>query len=47
MPLPLEDELRSVLEDWIVIGLKLSHVLPVIEEIDLNTEPTREPVDTV
>ncbi|MEA2075240.1 MAG: type II toxin-antitoxin system HicB family antitoxin [Euryarchaeota archaeon] len=30
-----EDELRSTLEDWIFIGLKLGHPLPVreIEEI--------------
>lgn len=24
-----EDELRSTLEDWILVGLKLSHSLPV------------------
>jgi len=27
-----QDELRSTLEDWILVGLKLSHALPVIEE---------------
>jgi len=42
-----EDELHSTLEDWILVGLKLSHPLPVIGEIDLNKEPTREPVDAV
>ncbi len=42
-----EDELRSTLEDWILVGLKLGHPLPVIAEIDLNREPTYEPVDTV
>ncbi len=42
-----EDELRSTLEDWILIGLKLGHPLPVIAEIDLNRKPTYEPVDTV
>ena len=42
-----EDELRSTLEDWILVGLKLGHPLPVIGNIDLNKEPTREPVDTV
>ena len=42
-----EQELRSVLEDWIWLGLKLGHRLPVIENIDLNKEPNREPVDTV
>jgi len=42
-----EDELRSTLEDWILVGLKLGHPLPVIAEIDLNRKPTYEPVDTV
>jgi predicted RNase H-like HicB family nuclease len=42
-----QDELRSTLEDWIVVGLKLGHSLPVIANIDLNKEPTRESVDTV
>jgi predicted RNase H-like HicB family nuclease len=42
-----EDELRSTLEDWILVGLKLGHLLPVIGGLDLNKEPTREPVDTV
>jgi len=42
-----EDELHSTLEDWILVGLKLGHPLPVIGEIDLNKEPTREPVDAV
>ena len=42
-----EDELRSTLEDWILIGLKLGHPLPVIGEIDLNREPTYEPVDAM
>jgi predicted RNase H-like HicB family nuclease len=40
-----QDELRSTLEDWIFVGLKLGHSLPVIAGIDLNKEPTREPVD--
>jgi len=42
-----EDALRSTLEDWILVGLKLKHPLPVIEGIDLNKEPSREPVDAV
>jgi predicted RNase H-like HicB family nuclease len=42
-----EDELRSTLEDWILIGLKLRHSLPVIDGIDLNQEPTLEPMDTL
>ena len=42
-----EEELRSTLEDWILVGLKLGHPLPVIGNIDLNQEPIREPVDTL
>ncbi len=40
-------ELRSTLEDWILIGLKLGHPLPVIAGIDLNQEPGYEPVESV
>jgi predicted RNase H-like HicB family nuclease len=42
-----EDELRSTLEDWILVGLRLKHPLPVVSGIDLNKEPEREPVDAV
>ena len=42
-----EAELRSTLEDWILVGLKLGHPLPVIGGIDLNKEPRREPVEAV
>ena len=42
-----EAELRSTLEDWILVGLKLGHALPVIDGIDLNKEPKREPVEPV
>ena len=42
-----EDELRSTLEDWILVGLKLGHPLPVLDGIDLNKEPTYKPVDAV
>lgn len=41
------EELRSVLEDWILVGLKLGHTLPVIDDIDLNREPDREPVNSL
>ena len=33
-----ENELRSTLEDWIVLGLRLGHRLPIIAGIDLNVE---------
>lgn len=39
-----EEALRSTLEDWILIGLKLKHPLPVIASIDLNKEPSYEPL---
>lgn len=42
-----EEQLRSTLEDWLLVGIKLGHPLPVIAGIDLNKEPTREPVDAV
>ena len=42
-----ETELRSTLEDWILVGLKLRHVLPVVGGVDLNAEPRREPVDAL
>ncbi len=35
------------LEDWILVGLKLGHPLPVIAKINLNTTPTYEPVEAV
>jgi len=41
------NELQSVLEDWIFVGLKLGHELPVIKGFDLNMEPTREPMEAL
>jgi predicted RNase H-like HicB family nuclease len=34
-----ERELRSTLEDWILVGLRLGHKLPVLGGIDLNKVP--------
>lgn len=42
-----EYELRSTLEDWILVGLKLGHPLPVIADINLNREPVYEPLVAV
>ena len=42
-----EDELHSTLEDWILLGLKLGHPLPVIAEINLNKEPAYEPMEAL
>ena len=39
-----EQELRSTLEDWILLGLTLKHPLPVVAGIDLNREPIYEPL---
>jgi hypothetical protein len=42
-----EKELRSTLEDWIVLGLGLGHRLPIIAGIDLNVEPTNGTNETL
>jgi predicted RNase H-like HicB family nuclease len=42
-----EEELRSTLEDWILVGLKLGHLLPIIAGINLNQEPVHEPVGSL
>jgi predicted RNase H-like HicB family nuclease len=39
-----ESELQSIFEDWILVGLKLGHRLPIIDGLDLNKEPTDESV---
>jgi predicted RNase H-like HicB family nuclease len=42
-----ESELRSTLEDWVLVGLKLGHELPVLANINLNRTPAYEPVESV
>lgn len=42
-----QQALQSTLEDWLCLGLKLGHAIPVFAGIDLNEEPVREPLDTV
>lgn len=42
-----EDELRSTLEDWNFVGIKLGHRLPVINCMSLNRRPHREPMVTM
>ncbi|MFP4350431.1 MAG: type II toxin-antitoxin system HicB family antitoxin [Desulfococcaceae bacterium] len=37
-----ENELQSVLEEWILVGLKLGHPLPVFGGFNLNEEPVDE-----
>ena len=36
-------ELQSVLEDWILVGFKLDHKLPVIAGININLKLKRVP----
>jgi predicted RNase H-like HicB family nuclease len=38
------EELRRVLEGWVVLGLRLGHSIPVIDGINLNTPLVAEPV---
>ncbi len=42
-----QQELQSVIEDWILVGLKLGHDLPILDGIDLNinVHPVAEPVE--
>lgn len=42
-----ETELRSTLEDWVLVGLKLGHELPLLGNMNLNTMPAYEPVESV
>lgn len=42
-----ETGLCSTLEDWLLVGFKLRHIIPVIDDIDLNAEPKYEPVEAV
>ena len=42
-----EEEIHSTLEDWILLGIKLRHPLPVIAGIDMNKEPVYEPVEAM
>lgn len=42
-----EDELRSTLEEWLWLGLKLGHELPVVGGIDLNRAPVYESVESL
>lgn len=39
------DELVSVLEDWVLLGLQLGDQLPVINGLDLNPQPAYAEAD--
>ena len=30
------EDLQNVLEDWLILGLRLGHTLPILNDIDLN-----------
>ena len=45
--LECKQELRSVLEDWMLLGFRLGHDLPVVDGIDLNLEAISEPVESL
>jgi predicted RNase H-like HicB family nuclease len=32
------EELREILEEWIILGLKMGHHIPIIDGIELNIE---------
>ncbi|MFT3745201.1 MAG: hypothetical protein QM785_13020 [Pyrinomonadaceae bacterium] len=42
-----EMELRSTLEDWVFVGLKLGHELPRLGNMNLNVIPAYESVESV
>ncbi len=42
-----ETELRSTLEDWILVGFKLGHTFPIMGDINLNQEPHREQMESL
>jgi predicted RNase H-like HicB family nuclease len=42
-----EEELRSTIEDWLLVGLEMGHPLSVIENINLNQKPARESLEAV
>jgi predicted RNase H-like HicB family nuclease len=38
------ETLREVLEDWLLIGLRRGHSIPVVDGIDLNEKAEAQPV---
>lgn len=36
------DQLQEVLEGWIILGLRLGHSLPVVDDIDLTVKQETE-----
>jgi predicted RNase H-like HicB family nuclease len=42
-----EYEVQSVFEDWVLLGLRLGHHLPIIGGIDLNQELKSESISAM
>ncbi len=42
-----ENELQSVLEEWVLLGLQLGHPLPVLSQYNLNCESHYESMATL
>ena len=39
--------LQSTLEDWLLLGLRMGHAMPVLAGLNLNGALAREPLDAV
>ena len=39
--------LQSTLEDWLLLGLRMGHAMPVLDGLSLNGGLAREPLDAV
>ena len=42
-----QEQLRSVLEGWILLGLQMGHPLPIVDGVDLNPKPKLEPMESM
>ena len=42
-----EAELHSTLEEWVLVGLKLGHELPLLGSFNLNSMPVYDPMESV
>jgi len=41
------EELQAVLEDWVILGLRMNHELPVVRGVNLNTTLTQPAAEEV
>ena len=42
-----QQQLQSTLEDWLLLGLKMGHAMPVLAGLSLNGKLAGEPLDAV